>query len=366
MEDRVMKIIGITCAIALSASVAAAEPEASAAQAPEPAGATIRHLPLNEIEEGDVRLRFEVESPDRAGAIVVVVLPEGARQPFQVFAKRTFRGYEARLGAAQIPPPGFTYYVVERMPDGRERPVFASKTAPHRVHVLRAAARQAELDRLSLRAGQRSVVLASGELVDFGDRRLASGAALSHDRYYRLETGYTYSFLSTVEDVRLSLVRVRGEAADYATTTRAPTITPTEPGIDYGRAMITLLASDVVRLRAAVLLGASQLGFEYGGGGSLVLGDPRATNLEAGFEAMTTLGATARLRLGFLATPRVPMGASVEVTNFPVGADAGVRLLYDVAYRFGAVTTLALRAGYQGRTSVSGGPAVALAYEYGF
>ena len=46
--------------------------------------------------------------------------------------------------------------------------------------------------------------------------------------------------------------------------------------------------------------------------------------------------------------------------------DAGVRLLYDVGYRFGPVTQLSLRGGYQGRTSVTGGPALGASFEYGF
>jgi hypothetical protein len=205
----------------------------------------------------------------------------------------------------------------------------------------------------------------SGELVDFGDRRLAAGAPVTHDRYYQLEAGYAYSFLSTVEDVRLSLVRVRGEGGSYDAS-GSPTSKATLPGIDYGQAVVTMLATEHLRLRSSVLLGASQRGFEYGGGGSIVIGDPRATNLDAGVLAMTTLGAMVHLRLGFLATPRFPMGAAIEVSSFPIGDDAGVRLLYDVGYRFGPVTTLALRGGYQGRTSVSGGPSLALNFEYGF
>jgi hypothetical protein len=362
MEDN-MKHIGIVSIIVLLAVSAHAQDNAQSAPA-EPA--LITHVPLNEVLEGEVKLEFAVRSPDRAGAIVVRVTPlTGRPTAFEVLAHRALQGYEARLIASKIAPPGFSYYVVERMPDGSERPVFADKNTPHHVHVVRPSAVEAERERLAARGGQRSTLLLSGELVDFGDRRLTTGGAMTHDRYYRLEAGYAYSFLTTVEEVRLSLVRVRGEGGQYSDAPK-PNSMRTEPGIDYGRAMVTVLALDEFRLRGAVLLGASQRGFEYGGGASIVVGNPRATNLDAGVEAMTTLGATAHLRLGFLATPRIPMGASIEITNFPLGDDAGVRLLYDIGYRFGPVTTLMLRSGYQGRTSVSGGPSALLSFEYGF
>jgi hypothetical protein len=367
-EEENMTRISITWAIVLVACPVAAQSAAGeqAGHSPPVAAAQIRHVPINEVEEGDISLAFELESPDFAGEIVVRVTPIGAgRQPFEAVARRTAGGYHAKLEAARIGPPGFTYYVVERMPDHSERAVFADKSAPHRVHVNRPPELEAELERLAARGGQRSTVLLSGEVVDFGDRQLGAKSALMHDRYYRLEAGYAYSFLSNVEEIRLSLVRVRGEAASFSSTP-TPSSVATEPGIDYGRAMVGMLVSEDFRLRGAVLLGASQRGFEYGGGGALVIGSPVATNLELGVEAMTTLGATAHLRLGFLATSKIPMGATLAVTNFPIGGDAGVRLLYDVGYRFGPVTMLSLRAGYQGRTSVSGGPALALNLEYGF
>jgi hypothetical protein len=47
------------------------------------------------------------------------------------------------------------------------------------------------------------------------------------------------------------------------------------------------------------------------------------------------------------------MGAAIEVTMFPTSGDPGVRLLYDAGYRFDATTEVVLRAGNQGRSSVS-------------
>lgn len=338
--------------------VRAQEPPAAGA-----AGAWIVHTPLNEAIAGDAELSFDVRDAQLAGSIVVQTLAAGGGEPVSVAALRAEGGYRAELPARVVAPPGFSYFVIERLADGSERPVFASKSAPHPVRVTYLPEVEDELERLRARAGERSSVLLSAEGVDYGDRQLRGQTF--HDRYYRLEAGYAYAFLSRVESIRLSLVRVRGEAALFGETLPAMAL-PTEPGIDYGRAEIALNATDWLRLRSSLLLGASQRGFEYGGGGAISLGDPRGVNLDLGAEGITTLGTTVWVRLGFPAHPRVPMGAAIEVSSFPLGEDAGVRLLYDVGYRFGAVTQLALRAGYQGRTSVRGGASVGTSFEYGF
>jgi hypothetical protein len=114
------------------------------------------------------------------------------------------------------------------------------------------------------------------------------------------------------------------------------------------------------------LLGASQSGFEYGGGGELVLGDPEGASFGLGVEGITTLGATGHMRLGFALTERLPMGAALELTSFPLGDDAGVRLLYDVGYAYSPGSSIVLRAGFQGRTSVTGGVSAGLALRHAF
>lgn len=330
------------------------------------ASAIIRHVPLNDAFVEDARFVFEMNSPDYAGKVVVRVLPTGGTQAVQE-VEATFSGveYVAVLPRAHVVPPGFSYYVIERMPDGTERPVFADASAPHRVRVTLTDADETQQRRARARDGIRSTVLLSGEAVDYGDRKLATDQPRFHDRYYKLEVGYAYSFFTTIEDVRISLVRVRGQAALF-NAWEEPQSTEIALGIDYGRAAVTLVAHEYVRLRGAMLLGASQRGFEYGAGGSIVIGDPLGSNIDFGTEALTTLGTVTHLRLGFLATQRIPMGAAVEVSSFPVGEDSGVRLLYDIGYRFNPVTAVTLRGGYQARTSVTGGASLGLTIHYGF
>ena len=332
--------------------------------APANGAAVITHVPLNEAIVGPLSITFDVRDPQLAGAITLHLVRDGKPvEGARVTAERDGTGYAAVIPEVEVRPPGFSYYVTEHMPDGSERAVFASAAAPHPVRVTYSEAVEDERERLHARAGQRSTWLVSADVVDYGDRSLPGATAKLHDRYYRLEAGYAYAFLTQVEAIRLSIVRVRGEAAVAAA---ASSFMQALPGIDFGRAEITLQPMEWLRLRSAVSLGASQRGFEYGGGGAILLGDPYDVNLDLSVESMTTLGTTAGLRFGFRAHPRVPMGASVEVSSFPLGDDAGVRLLYDVGYRFGPVTRLMLRAGYQGRTSVSGGPALGASFDYGF
>jgi hypothetical protein len=98
----------------------------------------------------------------------------------------------------------------------------------------------------------------------------------------------------------------------------------------------------------------------------MVLGDPDAASFTLGAEAITTLGATGMMRLGFAVTPALPMGASLELTSFPLGEDAGVRLLYDVGYAYAPGSALVLRGGFQGRSSVTGGVSAALTVRHAF
>jgi hypothetical protein len=329
-----------------------------------PAHAAITHVPLNEAQNGHASVAFEVRDAQLAGTILVHVLRNRAAEPERIEAERGARGYEASLPAPLVQPPGISYFVTERMPDGTERAVFAERQHPHPVRVTRPREQEDELARLAAREGQRSTASVALDVVDFGDRQLGSAGEV-HDRYYRIEAGYAYSFLSRVETIQLSLVRVRGEGAIWSAGEPA-IVEETSPGIDYGRAEVTILAQDELRFRGALLLGASQRGFEYGGGGAVTLGDAHSMNLELGVERITTLGTTGHLRLGFAALPRLPMGAAIEISSFPTGDDSGVRLLYDVGYRFGPITQLTLRAGYQGRTSVTGGPAIGATFDYGF
>ena len=353
------------CCSGLFRALPAAAQTAAAPAAAADAAPSALHVPIHEAFTGEAELRFKVLEPDRVGAIMVSCLARaGGARVHGVQARRAADGYRARLPFACVKPPGFGYWVSLRGADGREQPLFAAAGSPHPVRVIHTPERERELRLLRAHGYKRSRLVAFAEGVDFGDRRAAPDGPTIHDRYYRLEAGYGYAFYGVIEDIGLTLVRVRGQtsALDAAQAARLPL----DPGIDYGRATVTLRLVELVRARGSLLLGASQEGFEYGVSSELVLGDPLAEHLLVGVESLTTLGDTGYLRLGFNATPTIPMGARVELTDFPLGEDAAVRLLYEIGYRFAPDVELSLRGGYQGRTSVVGGPSLGVTMRYGF
>jgi hypothetical protein len=360
---------GGASAISEGAAPAAASAAPATAAASLPA---IQHAPVNEVQSGALALRFSVRDPERLGRLVVRWIGEAEGSSLgETAVLRGEDGYAARLPEQAVQPPAVRYWVIEETDEGGERAVFASAKEPHRVLVFHDEPTRLEEVRLDRRGGKRSTIVSSGEYVDFGSRVHVAGGESLPDRYYRLEAGYAYSFLTLVEDVQLSVVHVRGDGA-LVETTRGPgfqmttTASHLTVGADYGRAQVTVQPLEWVRFRGSVLLGASQLGFEAGGGGALVLGDPSAVNLSLSSEVLTTLGMMNALRMGFLAAQGWPMGATIEVSDFPVGDDHGVRLLYDVGYEFAPGSSVVLRGGYQARTSVRGAPAIGAAVRWAF
>lgn len=325
------------------------------------------HVPQNEARAGKpLELHFRTDAPDRLGAVTVHVLAD-ARHPraLALPVQRTAADYVALIPADRVAPPALRYYVTQQREGEPPHDVFASASAPHRVRVVLRPDEEVEQTRLRARLGKRSVISLQAEAVSFGAHKPAPSSEELADRYYGLEAGYHYAVLTRVEEVALSLIHVRAEAGEQLSTPE-PHAELTHPGIDAGRATITWRLAEPLRVRTALLLGASQRGFEYGGSMDVIVGDPHDVSLELGGLAIRTLGETAHLRLGFRATPRIPMGATIEVTSFPTSNDPGVRLSYDVGYRFDPTTEISLRAGYQGRSSIAGGPSLGLNVQYGF
>lgn len=330
-----------------------------------PAGPHIQHVPENELIAGATRLRFSVQRPDLVQAVIVFVRAAGAAQAREFAALRVGDGYAVLLPAEVVQPPGFAYWVVARV-SGQLREVFASAEDAHAVAVRYSDAYLAEQRRLTQRGGHRSRAEVSAEWVDFGHRRLSADGPRTPDRFYRVRAGYSHAFLSTVEEIALHVVRVRGESGELLTEGGRESVQRVRPGTDYGQAAITLLAFEGVRLQGSFILGASQEGFEYGAGGALIFGNPYGLHLAMTSEGISTLGITAGMRMGFLIAAGVPMGAGVEVSNFPVGEDTGVRLVCDLGYELGGGSLIALRGGFQGRTSVTGGPTLGGSFRYAF
>lgn len=314
-------------------------------------GFRVLHVPLHEATTGTIDLDFTIEAPERAGTIVVHWRTPADGGVHDAEVRATPDGYQARLGA--VSPPSFDYWVVRVTPAGEE-PVFASEVAPQIVLVRDGERVEHEEHGLASVGGHRSAIDASFEWVDFGHRQIGVSTGLP-DEYWHASAGYAYSFFDVVETIRFEFDSFRGAEGDLARARAGAMVGGHQVGLDYGRAEIVWYLLPLLRLRTAGIFGFSQRGFEGGAAGDLVIGDPRGVQVDLGATGITGLGLTIRARLGFLALPIVPLGASIEVTNFPAGEDFGVRLLLDAGIVLYPGALLRVRGGYQSRTAVSGG-----------
>jgi len=351
-------------------------PPNAATRAAKEGRAFIAHLPLGS-ERAPLALRFDVRGDDLTGEIRVYFRPleRADQKPDMVVVVRESKGYVAHLPEARTPEPGIAYWVVE-LKDGVERPVFASAAAPQPVHVQVDADSAREERLLRLFHGQRSRVTVRGERVDLGQFDIAdptTGEKIDNERdgYYHLEAQYAYRFFRTIEELEFALGRMRGDVLDQDDLQRRLDLgvdvgKRRKVGLDYGRSAITFAFGSFFRLRTGVLLGVSTTGFEGGFELATILGERDGTQLEFKGGYVSGLGGNFGTRLGWATVPRVPMGASVEITNFPTADDLGVRMLFDLGFQLTDAALVRLVGGYRGRTSLAGGPSFALEANYGF
>ena len=315
----------------------------------------VRHLPVHQLRsDEDATFRFEVADPGAFEAVIVRYRPLGAEGPVrEAEAARHPGAWAATVAAIDLPTPGIAYWVVARTASGEE-PVFASPSAPHPAHLDEPNQVTYERAALERHGGRRSRAAVSGEYVQLGTRAVVESDGTRRnldEHYYSVEASYSHSFFLVVDEIRFALGRLRGNVVD----TDMPAGPQDERGLDYGTATIVWKAHAWVRFRTGVLFGFSHRGFEVGGAGDVVVGDHEGTSLTFGAEGVTTLGVTGRARLGWLTVPKLPMGATVEVTNWPVGDEAGLRLLFDAAYQLYPGAHLRVEAGYRGWNSTTGG-----------
>ena len=323
----------------------------------------VAHAPVSETESGALSLWFAVEPSDRVEAVIVrwrARTPDA--QVHEAVVGRTTQSWAVDVHHEEIAPPGIVYWVVRRDPGpgeaaSREHAVFASEAEPHPVAVFEDEVSAYERRALAVRGGRRYRAGASFEYVSLGQRDLPPGVAGPRAAsYWRSSVTFGYSFFGVVDAIRFELGALRGEqelvGSDAARTKDAL-------GFNWGSGELLFRLHELVRVRSRLVFGVSQSGFELGGALALVVGEPEGTGLELGVEGVTGLGVTGRLRLGWATVPRVPMGATIELTNFPTGDAAGVRLLFDAGYELYPGALLRVTGGYRGWTSVVGGPSLA-------
>jgi len=327
----------IAVVITIAAATAAAAP--ASAEAGEP---RVHHVPPANAEAG-VALELVASAPAAVPALVAHYRTVGAAAFASIdLVRRDDQRWVAVVPAAAVAPPGLEYYL-----DAGGAPVFASAQAPHttRVGVSSLAARRAR-DEARV-ADRRSRVHGSAEWVDYGTRTV-DGVRLV-DRYYRVDADFSYRLWAyPLEDLRVGFSRLLG---DTEVPCAAPPCTGRAGFNVAGWFELGLAPIEGVALDGRAIVLATPESVALGGRAELRVGVRDGTHIAAGAEYLADVGASGFFRLGWGTVPRVPMAATVEITNLPASTrDVGVRLYYDVSGVLASGVRVGLRLGYATRS----------------
>ncbi|HEY5946363.1 MAG TPA: hypothetical protein VIV40_12760 [Kofleriaceae bacterium] len=327
----------ITIAILLGASTASAQ--------------AVRHVPPGDAEAGKP-LELIAEAAATTPTLVAHVRAHGSTtyKPIEL-VRRDDAHWVAVVPADTVEPPGIDYYL-----DAGDQPVFASADWPHTMTV-RSTPEDERRGRDLMRAhGRRSKLNTTFDWVEYG--RKTYGMTKLDDNYYRVDGDFSYRLLAyPLEEIRIGGTYMIGQtlaAADQPCPTSEPCTN--EAGVKAGWFELGLAAVEGVRLDARMIAMATAEGFAIGGRGEARLGARDASHVAIGAEYLADVGSNGFFRLGWGKVPRLPMSATVEVTNLPASNRAtGVRLYYDVAREVAPGVRLGLRVGYAARyQSVAG------------
>ncbi len=310
---------------------------------------TIRHVPPADAEAGTA-----VELVAEAGA-ATPVLAAHVRTTGQAawttiaLVRRDDAHWVAVVPAASVVVPGLDYYL-----DAGGEPVFASAEAPHSlpVHVTDEVERRGrDSNRIG---GRRSRIHTMGEWVDYGTRTV-NGQKLE-DRYYRVDADFAYKLWAyPLEEIRVGYTRLLGNT-ESMTCPGTPPCTP-EVGFKVaGWFELGLAPIEGIHFDARMMVMATAAGFEVGGRGEARLGVLDGSHIALGVESMADVGTSGYFRLGWGTVPKLPMSATVEVTNLPAQtSETGVRIFYDVAREVADGVRVGVRIGYAARVETVAG-----------
>ena len=320
---------------------------------------SVRHLPPAEATAGaPIEIVAEVERAWDA-TLILHYRPVAAG----AWSTASFKRTEEDAWAAVVPGdavawPGVEYYIDSVAPGegATVTPEFASAAAPHTVRIVRTKhehRRERDLARVDRR---RSRIHVAGEYVDYGRREGL------RDAYYRIDADFAYRLLAyPLEQIRFGYARMLGDVPN--SELEAPEAPACEPECEKhvgfkvgGWFELRLGVGDGVDLDARAMVLASDVGFGVGGRGELRFGVEDGNHVAVAVEAIQDIGTTTGFRLGWATVPRLPMAATVEVTDMPSEIRAtGVRFVYDVALPVTEGTRIGGRIGYQARDADIGG-----------
>lgn len=307
--------------------------------------APVRHVPPAEVVAG-TNLELVAEAPPATPTLVVHVRPSGTGAFSTIeLVRRDDQHWVAVVPATVVVAPGLDYFIAA----GGE-PVFASATLPHTMPVTATLSSERRARDEVRTLGRRSRVHTLFELVDFGTRTVG-GDRLS-DRYYRVDADFSYQLWAyPLEELRVGYTRLIG------TETMACADPPCDAGFKVaGWFELGLAPVEGLRLDGRLMVMATQSGFKAGGRGEARLGVRDASHIAVGIEFLADVGTNGFFRLGWGTVPKLPMAATVEISQLPASdRDAGVRLYYDIAREVGRGVRIGVRLGYAARNQAVAG-----------
>jgi hypothetical protein len=124
---------------------------------------------------------------------------------------------------------------------------------------------------------------------------------------------------------------------------------------EYGYAEAELKLSRALGAAVRLIAGVDEQGLGLGVEGRVRIGDVDGANLSFTASEIARVGYLTDIRYEARATPRVPVGLSVGITNRPADGDVAVRLAADVGLRTLPWLEPTVRVSYQGRTAQHAG-----------
>jgi hypothetical protein len=346
-------------------------PEPNPAQ---PSRPKVHHAPVSTATAHETLvIRAEVEHPELVHRVLLVYrIPDGPALREVEFLRASDGPYAAQIPAEDVKWPNLAYTIEIEPRDGPRLAAFASRNALHTVEVpedLMDIRERALLERLG---GRRSVFSATGEYVSFGTSQATKldtqQTESIQDRYYRIEAGYTYRPLRWVTEfsVRAGIVRGKAPVAQRALTPGISESERYDVGLNYGAPTVRFRLDDQIHVEAELLSSITEVGFSWGGGGAILLGDPYGSKLTLGFETIQVFGTRFYSRMDVVASHGIRVAPIVETTNMPSAKEYGLRLLSEIAFDIGGGFSAAIRGGYQARAAASGGPSGGATLSYAF
>jgi hypothetical protein len=355
------------CAAAIALAIASLPTLARAEDDPPPA---LHHPPKLTAHVGDdLQINATVDHADKMRRAILVYRsgPSWGEVDFQRSSDAKLP-YVAVIPASAVHGDEVGYTIEVETTKGERLPVFANREEPHRVTVLQTPEDAREASIFSRLEGRRSVVQASGEYVSFGgvdaDVSTPNGVVHNHvkDQYYRVEGAYTYRLMGTVAEFGLRAGVVRGVSLVPGESDPSKY----DVGLNYGAPRVRLRATDWFHVEGELLTSVTEVGFSVGGGGAILIGDAYGSKIVFGGEGIQVFGGRGYTRLDVVASQRLMLSPSIEVTNMPHADRAGVRLLGDASIDVGRGIRVNLRGGYQARSFERGGPTIGGGLAYVF